>query len=85
LIGAGARPEDRKRIEEVLSLHPGVDEVLDLRTMYVGPEALLVAARTDLADNLDADSIEHIANELERKLREAVPDVSELFLDPTPR
>ena len=84
LIGAGARPEDREAIREVLSSHPGVDAVLDLRTMYVGPESLMVAARVDLDDSLDAEAIEHVANELERKLREAVPDVGEVFLDPTP-
>ena len=62
LIGAGARPEERRRIRDLLASHPGVDEVLDLRTMYVGPESLLVAARLDLADNgLDAEAIEHVA------------------------
>ena len=86
LIGAGARPDDERRLRETLASHPGVDEVLDLRTMYVGPESLLVAARVDLADDgRDAEAIEHLANELDEKLREEVPAVSEVFLDPTPR
>ena len=86
LIGAGARPDERRRISELLSSHPGVDEVLDLRTMYVRPESLLVAARLDLADNgLDAEAIERLANEIDEQLRQAVPQVSEVFLDPTPR
>jgi cation diffusion facilitator family transporter len=85
LVGAGAGPDERAQIRDVLSSHLGVDEVLDLRTMYVGPNALLVAARADLADNLDAEGIEQVASELEQKLREEVPNVSELFLDPTPR
>jgi cation diffusion facilitator family transporter len=85
LIGAGARPEDARRIRELLSEHPGVDEVLDLRTMYVGPHSLLVAARLDLADDLDAEAIEHLATTLDAELRAAVPDVGEVFLDPTPR
>jgi divalent metal cation (Fe/Co/Zn/Cd) transporter len=75
-----------RRIREALSSHEGVDEVFDLRTMYVGPESLLVAARIDLADDgRDAEAIEHLANELDERLREAVPAVSEVFLDPTPR
>jgi cation diffusion facilitator family transporter len=86
LIGAGARPEEVRRLRQALATHPGVDEVLDLRTMYVGPESLLVAARVDLADDgRDAEAIEHLANELDEKLREEVPAVSEVFLDPTPR
>ena len=85
LIGAGARPDEVRRIRTVLAGHAGVDEVLDVRTMYVGPRSLLVAARVDLADRLDADRVETVANELDAKLRDAVPEVSEVFLDPTPR
>jgi cation diffusion facilitator family transporter len=86
LIGAGARPEELRRIREALQRHPGVDEVLDLRTMYLGPESLLVAARVDLADDgRDAEEIEHLANDVDRKLREEIPAVSEVFIDPTPR
>jgi cation diffusion facilitator family transporter len=86
LIGAGARPDDLRRLRKTLETHPGVDEVVDLRTMYVGPESLLVAARVDLADDgQDAEAIEHLANELDERLREEVPAVSEVYLDPTPR
>jgi hypothetical protein len=45
----------------------------------------MVAARVDLADTLGAEAIEHLATELERRLRETVPDAGEAFLDPTPR
>jgi cation diffusion facilitator family transporter len=85
LIGAGAQPEDVERIREVVGQEPGIDEVLDLRTMYVGPRTLLVAVRVDLADELDSAGVEQLANDLDEKLRESVPDVSEVFLDPTPR
>jgi cation diffusion facilitator family transporter len=86
LIGAGARPAELQRIRGALERHPGVDEVVDLRTMYLGPESLLVAARVDLADDgRDAEGIEHLANDVDRRLREEVPEVSEVFLDPTPR
>jgi len=85
LIGAGARPEDREAIGRILARHPEIDEVVDLRTMYVGPQSLLVAARLDIADGVDSKRVEELATELERELREAVPDVSEVFLDPTPR
>jgi cation diffusion facilitator family transporter len=86
LIGAGARPDDLRSICDVLESHPGVDEVLDVRTMYVGPRSLLVAARLDLADEgLDSHRIEQLADELDERLREEVEDVDQVFLDPTPR
>ena len=85
LIGAGAQPEDAARIRELVESDPGVDAVVDLRTMYVGPRSLLVAVRVDLADGIDADEVEQLAGALDERLREEVPDVSEVFLDPTPR
>jgi cation diffusion facilitator family transporter len=85
LIGAAAQPEDVERIREIAENEPGIAKVLDLRTMYLGPRSLLVAVRADLADDVDADDVERIANDVDEKLRAAVPDVSEVFLDPTPR
>jgi hypothetical protein len=53
--------------------------------MYTGPRSLLVAARIDLADGVESGRVEQLANELDERLREAVPDVDQVFLDPTPR
>jgi hypothetical protein len=52
--------------------------------MVLGPNALLVAARVDLNDGADAGQIEQAATEIDRALREAVLDVTEVFLDATP-
>ena len=85
LIGIGARPEDRERLREVLRTHDEIDDVLDLRTMYVGPNSLLVAARLDLKEGIDSERVEELATELDHELRDAVDDVSDVFLDPTSR
>jgi cation diffusion facilitator family transporter len=84
LVGASARPEERAAIEEVLEAHPLINRVNELLTMVLGPRALLVAARVDLDDQADGARIEQAANELERAVRDAVPDVTEVFLDATP-
>jgi hypothetical protein len=53
--------------------------------MYVGPQSLLVAARVDLADGVSAQQVEELAGEIDRALRDAVPAVDQVFLDPTGR
>lgn len=45
---------------------------------------LLVAARVDLADGVVAEQLEHTMSDLDDAIRDAVPDVTEVFLDPTP-
>jgi cation diffusion facilitator family transporter len=84
LVGASALPEEREAIDQVLRKSPVVDDVKELLTMVLGPRALLVAARVDLADDVDSAGIEQAASALDREIREAVPDVTEVFLDATP-
>jgi divalent metal cation (Fe/Co/Zn/Cd) transporter len=58
--------------------------VHELLTLVLGPQALLVAARVDLRNDLAGDQVERLSNEIDEQLREAVPDVKEVFLDATP-
>jgi cation diffusion facilitator family transporter len=84
LLGEAARPELREELRDAILAHDEVAEVVELLTMYVGPESLLVAARLDLRDDISSRAIEELADAIERDLREAVPAVGQVFLDPTP-
>jgi cation diffusion facilitator family transporter len=84
LVGAAALPEEREAIERVISEHGDVDELIEVLTMVLGPNALLVAARVDVADGVTGEQLERAMSELDRSIRDAVPDVTEVFLDPTP-
>ncbi len=84
ITGAAARPEERDAIERTIESFDGVVEVQELLTMALGPDALLVAARVDLEDDLDSDRVEELSSEIEERLRAVVPDVTEVFIDPTP-
>jgi cation diffusion facilitator family transporter len=85
LIGEAARPEQRRLLRDVIMGHPEVEEVLELLTMHLGPNALLVAVRLDLQDDLSAAEVEELSNRIDRELRHAVAEVSQVFLDATPR
>jgi cation diffusion facilitator family transporter len=85
LIGEGALPEEREAIVRVFDEHAKVQSVEELLTMALGPTSLLVAARLDFIPELDSDAVEEIADELEQRLRDAVPEITEVFLDPTRR
>jgi cation diffusion facilitator family transporter len=84
LVGAAARPDEVAAIERVLDDNEDVAGVLELLTMVLGPNALLVAARVDLADGVVSERLERTMSDLDREIRAAVPDVTEVFLDPTP-
>jgi cation diffusion facilitator family transporter len=83
LIGAAARPEERATLERTLEESPEIDHVVELLTMVLGPNSLLVAARVDFAAGPEDEQVERASEEIDRRMREVVPDVTEVFLDAT--
>src|SRR6185437_15082854 len=83
LIGRAADPEVQKLIREEIESRPGVDELLELRTMHMGPDNIIVAARVALHDDLGADQAEDLADEIDRVLSEKLPMQPNVFIDPT--
>jgi cation diffusion facilitator family transporter len=82
LLGEGAGAEETEKIERAIVGGPGVERIIHMRTLHLGPEELLVAAkiavpRTELA----ADVARHI-NECEARVRAAVPIARVIYLEP---
>jgi cation diffusion facilitator family transporter len=84
LIGKAASPDLQRAIADVLAEADGVDSVLELMTMRLSPDEVLVAARVDLADDLTPEQIERQADEIDDRVKDRFPEVRHLFLDPTP-
>jgi cation diffusion facilitator family transporter len=85
LIGEAARPEQREALRRTILAYPEVEAVLELLTMHLGPASLLVAVRLDLRDGLSSQQVEAVSTRIEAELAEVVPEVTQVFLDPTPR
>jgi cation diffusion facilitator family transporter len=85
VIGQAARPEEREAIVAVLRRHPEVVDVGDVFTMVLAPDQLLVAVHFDVSDELSGDDVERLTETIEQELREEVPTVWQVFLDPSPR
>jgi cation diffusion facilitator family transporter len=83
LIGRAADPRDLETIRAEIENAPGVDALVDLRTMHLGPEHLIVGARVAFSDDISADRAEDIADDIDRRLSDRLPLVPHIFLDPT--
>jgi cation diffusion facilitator family transporter len=83
LIGRAAAPAELAVIRAEIENAPGVDALLDLRTMHLGPDHLIVAARVAFDDGISADRAEDVADEVDRRLARRLPLVPHVFLDPT--
>jgi cation diffusion facilitator family transporter len=83
LIGRAASPELQDAIRSEIEGRSGVDELLELQTMHMGPDSLIIAARVALNDDMGADQTEDLADEIDRRLAERLPLHSHVFIDPT--
>jgi cation diffusion facilitator family transporter len=82
LIGESAGRDIERDIVAAIEGGPEVDGVIHLRTLHVGPETLLVAAKIAV---VGADSAAQIARGIdaaERRIRAAVPIAQLIFLEP---
>ena len=81
LIGEGATRPVLTRINEGLT-GGGVARVLHVRTQYIGPEELLVAAKIALTPGLPVEDVAREIDAAEARVREAVPDARLIYLEP---
>jgi divalent metal cation (Fe/Co/Zn/Cd) transporter len=59
-----------------------VDRVIHLRTLHVGPETLLIAAKIGVRHDDTAASVVAGIDAAERRIRAAVPIAEHIFLEP---
>jgi cation diffusion facilitator family transporter len=81
LIGEGAAPETIDRIVAAL-VGSGVDRVIHLRTQYLGPDELLVAAKVAMPRTTVMDRVADAIDDAERRVRQAVPEARIIYLEP---
>ncbi|WP_283138481.1 cation diffusion facilitator family transporter [Rhizohabitans arisaemae] len=82
LIGEGASPESEQRIVAALEGSPEVSRLIHLRTLHLGPEELLVAAKIAVRHDDTAAAIAAGIDAAERRIREAEPMARVIYLEP---
>jgi cation diffusion facilitator family transporter len=82
LLGEAASTEEQTTIRDTLAASPGIARLLQLRTMHLGPEELLVAARFELGPDLSADDAARVIDQAQALLRKVVPSARIVYLEP---
>ncbi|HEX8101462.1 MAG TPA: cation diffusion facilitator family transporter [Solirubrobacteraceae bacterium] len=82
LLGESATAPTRRRIADTVTGFASVERIIELRTMHIGPQELLIALEVLFEDGLDTDGIEQTIDEIEEAIRAAVPDARAIFIEP---
>ncbi len=81
LIGEGASEATLGTIVRDLVREP-VERVIHIKTQYLGPDELLVAAKIALAPGLAVEDVARAIDEAESRIRVAVPEARLIYLEP---
>jgi cation diffusion facilitator family transporter len=81
LVGESASPDAVDRIRAAL-VGQGVDRVIHLRTMHLGPDELLVAAKVAMPRTTSLERAAAAIDAAERRVRAAEPVARVIYLEP---
>ncbi|KFU82593.1 cation diffusion facilitator family transporter [Amycolatopsis lurida] len=81
LIGEGATESDLDVIVDELAAGK-VERVIHIRTLYIGPDEMLVAAKLALVPGLETADIAQAIDDAEARVRAKVPTAKLIYLEP---
>lgn len=82
LVGEAAPRRVERELRSLLEAQPGIDKVVDLHTMMLGVDEVLVVATVDYADMSGAE-VERTADAAQQALTDRFPTIRHVYLDPT--
>ncbi|MFS0735222.1 cation diffusion facilitator family transporter [Microbacterium sp. 1P10UB] len=82
LVGEGATPGDLDRIVAAIETGPEVDTLIHIKTLYLGPDELLVAAKIALPSDRTLVQASADIDAVEGRIRAAVPIARVIYLEP---
>jgi len=81
LVGESADPEVVVSIRGIAASQKGVDRVLEVLTLQLGPEDVLLNLDVRFRSELAASDVERVVDEIEDAVRAAHPEVRRIFVE----
>jgi len=82
LVGEGATDADHNRIVRAIGDGPEVEKLIHIKTLYLGPDELLVAAKLGFASEKTLAEVAADIDVVETRVRAAVPAARVIYLEP---
>jgi divalent metal cation (Fe/Co/Zn/Cd) transporter len=82
LLGEGASRESAARIEAALLADDAVERVIHMKTLHLGPDELLVAAKIAVRHDSSAEQVATAIDAAEARIRAAEPIARVIYLEP---
>jgi cation diffusion facilitator family transporter len=82
LVGEGATEADHRRIVDAIEAGPEVQRIIHIKTLYLGPDELLVAAKLGFPSDAPLAQVASHIDHVEQRVRAAVPTARVIYFEP---
>jgi cation diffusion facilitator family transporter len=82
LLGESLPPEDERELRAVVEESPGVVELTDFRSVYFGPNELLVTVDVAFREDMDSDAVEDAITSIVEELKASSQAVAKVYVEP---
>ncbi len=82
LVGEGANRADIDKITAAFNASKRVEALIHMKTLYLGPDELLVAAKVAFPKTTKVADVARAIDEVEAEIREAVPVARVIYIEP---
>lgn len=81
ILGMPAFEPVEEEIGDVAMSVPDVEDVHDIKTLHVGPRAIIVNMEIEVDPDIEIEEADDIAAEVERRIKEAIPEVTHVSIE----
>jgi divalent metal cation (Fe/Co/Zn/Cd) transporter len=82
LMGESALPDEQERITNALVADSSVQRIIHMRTMHLGPDEILVAAKIDFGAVLNAQDLARAIDAAEQRCRASTHSRLTIYIEP---
>jgi len=82
LLGESLPMDEEQRLRDVVMQNEYVDDIIGFRTVYFGPNEVIVFADLRFGSDLDAESMDDEITALESAMQDANGDIRKVYIEP---
>lgn len=81
IVGEGVTKSERVKLVDAVEATDGVVSLVDLRTLHMGPDSVLVTVEVEFDEDMTTGGVEEAVNEIEEAVRDTLPEAEKIYVE----
>lgn len=82
LIGESLPAKEEKQLRDIILRANEVKEITDFRTVYFGPDNIIVTADVAMDSDLNTEEVDEVISKIEKEMRKVNKDIKKVYIEP---